>query len=503
LYTTNRTTIAAELAAANEHSVDFFEMLWYSPDLVGSCTQGMWPVDPNMRPCTNTPIAIMVNDSTVWPPLVGGSSGKGIRFSMSYSNDLCNAGEFVSDDGLARWRSFAKTWVRVMGHPRYLKVEGRPVLKILGPYNFLAKQCSGNATLAQSLINQLRALSVEAGVGDPLIGGGWVSEDAPMPERRYQGVNFDYTGDYDSATRSAALGNCASTDVVLPWAELASYNDGERWENHSSDAVPWVPNINGGYDMRPTGNRSGQCTYAEPTLAQWKGYLLKVKDALQTPNARFGYPTGNGDVQAAVTLYAWNEFAEGGIIAPTQGQGWMKLQGISDVFGGEHEALKTDNTATALATPSRSISWWWDDDHHESADGLIKFCTEHRDIVTRVMMLCEVFTCIAADWANASAPKGTCTNNGGVGGTVTGQLSDKCKQAIPALTKLGIKTELWLGEDDSITSARYQFAHTNETAASLLRIAEENPGLSGFNLDLESHAPFFDSDRLAYHAYLH
>lgn len=158
--------------------------------------------------------------------------------------------------------------------------------------------------------------------------------------------------------------------------------------------------------------------------------------------------------------------------------------------------------ATAWATPAREISWWWDDDHHPSADGLIKFCTAHRNIVTRVMLMCEVFTCVAADWTNASAPRGTCTNNNGIGGTVTGTLSRKCQQAISALAKLGVKTELWLGEDDSISSARYMFSHANETAASLLSIATKYPELSGFNFDLETKAPFFDEDRIAYNNFL-
>ena len=171
----------------------------------------------------------------------------------------------------------------------------------------------------------------------------------------------------------------------------------------------------------------------------------------------------------------------------------------------EGVAMKSDDgTGTLKLKPAgnRSISWWWDDDHHVSIDGLVSFCKEHRDIVTRVMMLCEVFTCIDADWSNASAPKATCVNNHGVGGTVTGQLSEKCKQAIPALKALGIETELWLGEDDSLPSAHYQFEHVSETAASLLQIAKENPGLSGFNLDLETHSAFNDMDRVAYNAYL-
>jgi hypothetical protein len=32
-------------------------------------------------------------------------------------------------------------------------------------------------------------------------------------------------------------------------------------------------------------------------------------------------------------IYAWNEFGEGGIVAPTRGEGMMKLQAIRLVFG--------------------------------------------------------------------------------------------------------------------------------------------------------------------------
>jgi len=32
-------------------------------------------------------------------------------------------------------------------------------------------------------------------------------------------------------------------------------------------------------------------------------------------------------------IYAWNEFGEGGIVAPTKGDGMMKLEAIREVFG--------------------------------------------------------------------------------------------------------------------------------------------------------------------------
>lgn len=307
LYTTNATTVRAELAAADAHGVDFFEMLWYSPDIVGSCKQGEWPADPNMRPCTNTPAAIMMaNGSSVWPAL--GSGGEGIRFALSYSNDLWKPGEYVGAAGLAKWLSYSRTFVRAMGHPRYLRVDGRPVFKVFAPYNFLQRQCSGNQTLAQSLISQLRAMAVEAGVGNPLIGGGWIGEDEPMGGRSYQGVEYDYCGNYNSASRAASLGTCIATDVVLPWSQLADNHDGAKWVAHSKDAVPWVPNIDAGYDTRAVpGNRSGQCTFAEPSVTEWTNYLRKVKSRMLAPGTRFGLPLGGGKVQPALTVYAWNE----------------------------------------------------------------------------------------------------------------------------------------------------------------------------------------------------
>ena len=86
---------------------------------------------------------------------------------------------------------------------------------------------------------------------------------------------------------------------------------------------------------------------------------------------------------------------------------------------------------------------------------------------------------------------------------MTGNLSSKCEQLIPRLSELGIQTELWLGEDDSITSARYMFAHVNETAEAVLAIAKKYPGqLTGINLDLETGATFTDQDRTNYSQFL-
>jgi hypothetical protein len=33
-------------------------------------------------------------------------------------------------------------------------------------------------------------------------------------------------------------------------------------------------------------------------------------------------------------IYAWNEYGEGGIVAPTRGEKEMKLEAIASIFGG-------------------------------------------------------------------------------------------------------------------------------------------------------------------------
>lgn len=55
-------------------------------------------------------------------------------------------------------------------------------------------------------------------------------------------------------------------------------------------------------------------------------------DALLKESHQLGIPNRNGTVQPAFVIYAWNEFGEGGIVAPTQGDGLMKLEGIREVF---------------------------------------------------------------------------------------------------------------------------------------------------------------------------
>lgn len=161
-------TIVAEVHAADA-SLDFFAMLYYGGD--ADC--GSNP-DPNLRYCLDAPLAYMLNTSEVW------AGTQRLRFFVTYSNDIDRgrAGEFVGAAGRDAWLSLVGTWVRAMAHPRYLRINGRPVFEILIPDIFNA-QCGGNVTLENELLGVFRAAGVAAGVGEVLIGGGWQNPSVP------------------------------------------------------------------------------------------------------------------------------------------------------------------------------------------------------------------------------------------------------------------------------------------------------------------------------------
>ena len=143
------------------------------------------------------------------------------------------------------------------------------------------------------------------------------------------------------------------------------------------------------------------------------------------------------------------------------------------------------------APPRRAVSWWWSAPRPSASpfgndtatSAMLAFVKANRAIVTTLIMECGVVTCVK----NYTAPRGSpCLNNHGNGGQITGDLFPACKAALPALAALGVRAELWLGEDDSILSARTLFGHAAETAAALVAVARANPGINGFNLDLEA-----------------
>ncbi len=62
--------------------------------------------------------------------------------------------------------------------------------------------------------------------------------------------------------------------------------------------------------------------------------MKHTKKAALAKHTSLGLPKKDGTMQKAFTIYAWNEFGEDGILAPTKGAVTMMLESINNVFGG-------------------------------------------------------------------------------------------------------------------------------------------------------------------------
>ena len=419
--TTNEDTIAREVAAADGHGLDFFDMLYYD----GGSNCG-YNADPGLRWCLNSALAFMLNSSTVWR----NTSGR-LHFFISYSNDIDvhEPDAFVGPNGDSKWDGLVKTWVAAMRHSRYLKVNGRPLFKVLIPSIFI-QECGDNATLAMLRLRELTTAAIAQGLQPPLIGGGWQNpsvpagtDPAPRPHpegfmqytrtrinctgcdlntssvstvnecegkcnatrgclaavvrrpadaqqvlsctlksdagpgtadaahdtyvRVNERVPYEWTGTYNAAPPTCPGqpdSRCprfqhswwpnatAHGARIFPYRECGDYQRDARG-NHSNDAVPYLPNVIAGFDPRPWEEQSP--SFAMPSHTEWMAALRQVKEQCETTANRFGFPDASQPhgYQPAFSIYAWNEFGEGGILAPTHGEGFMKLRAIAEVFG--------------------------------------------------------------------------------------------------------------------------------------------------------------------------
>ena len=118
------------------------------------------------------------------------------------------------------------------------------------------------------------------------------------------------------------------TSHVYPYEKPAEFHAQCR-AGHTEDAIPSIPYIGSGWNPRPWGDP--RPAFQLPDRQQWKAALETVKTDLGS--GKFGLPLSDRRLQPAVTIYCWNEFGEGGMVAPTQGDRYMKLEVIREVFG--------------------------------------------------------------------------------------------------------------------------------------------------------------------------
>ena len=296
-------TMDREIACAAEYGVDFFQMLWYFNGIDNTEERG-----PNIR------LLNVALDQFQKSP-----NADRMKFCIEY----CNHEPFQIKKQ-ADWDWAVQTWVDMMRHPSYLRVDGKPVFKVHSWHHFWFEN-DENYEQCQKRLEQLRTATRDAGLGEIMIGAGIGSLQAIISPEDRIAVLFDYTTTYMELPPDLP----AREEGNHPFETLAEFNRSSR-QAHKADAIPYLPYFGLNFNAEPWGDARARFEF--PTKAQLAAEWERMKADLNDETLNLGFPISEKRRQKAFLIYAWNEFGEGGFLAPSRGEKNMKLETLRDMF---------------------------------------------------------------------------------------------------------------------------------------------------------------------------
>jgi hypothetical protein len=292
-------TMDREIGAAAEHGVDAFIILWYYNDPDREREANARFLNRGLTNFVSSPVA----------------------HRMRFMIEFCNHPPFeVKTD--EEWSRCLEAWMPAFRHPSCLRVGGKIPFKVHGAYHFYM-QNNQDIDRCREQLDALRRAVRDAGLGEMLIGGGVGSGGSIAPEHPYAQL-FDFTCTYMDVP------SLERKEEDYPYETLAEMARNGRKE-HCDDAIPYVPYVPAGWNPKPW--RDPRPSFSLPNRKQWERELIQVADDLKSCE-KMGLPLPDGGRRKMFTIYAWNEFGEGGFVAPTKGEGSMKLEVIRELFGG-------------------------------------------------------------------------------------------------------------------------------------------------------------------------
>jgi hypothetical protein len=296
-------TMDKEIKAAADHGVDFFSILYYYG---GNVTNR----EKKDVPYLNSGLTFFLES--------------GNAHMMKFMIELTNHPPFdvtAPED----WDECMDVFIEAMKHPSYLKIDGRAVLKIHAGDQFYIDM-GNDVVKCRNVIKQLRERARNAGIGELLITVGTYGK-GPINESHH----FSKIGEIDGTMQYMGVPELPSREKNYPYEDLVAEATSVR-DVRKSDVLNWVPYFPAGWNPRPW--HDDRPKFELPNREQWEKGLKDLKsDLLKYSN--LGFPKKDGTTQKAFTIYAWNEFGEGGFVAPTVGDQYMKLEVIKEIFGEE------------------------------------------------------------------------------------------------------------------------------------------------------------------------
>jgi hypothetical protein len=227
----------------------------------------------------------------------------------------------------AAWPECVRLYLGYFREPTYQTVLGdRPLVYLFNAADMLGPERFASEDFARQAFDTLRAACRHDGVGDPyVVVQDWSSAVA------HHFVEL-LGGDAVSAYASDGRGQGA------PFEALAAHTQ-SWWDEFAATGSPVVPLATAGWDPRPRIETptpwhdygSADHYYETPTpqalAAHVRAAIQWVRDHPQAAEAN------------AVLIYAWNEFDEGGWLAPTLSEGSARLDALKVILRRDGAAM--------------------------------------------------------------------------------------------------------------------------------------------------------------------
>jgi hypothetical protein len=261
-----------QIDLAADHGVAYFSFCWYWHD--------------NKKPL-NVPA---VEEDPKHVPMRLFMQAKNNR-RMEFSLLVANHGGFEIV-GTEAWRQAADYWITLFKHPRYLRLEGKPVLVIFSP--------RGVDRQGLAYLQEAARKAGFPGVAVAGCGGGKLDDGFQI--RTAYNVKPKGTGERKSEKHT--------------YQELVDANV-QAWQ--AVPGQPFIPVATQGWDRRPWEAPNGEglgpngspvSWYFEKGTPEQFGEMLKRMAAWMEAN-----PTAATKDRLAI-IYAWNEIGEGGWLVP-------------------------------------------------------------------------------------------------------------------------------------------------------------------------------------------
>ena len=214
--------------------------------------------------------------------------------------------------------------------PNHWMRDGKPFFSIYSAPRFV--QDMGGPEKTRQLLDEARKIAIADGLAGIYFQGmnPWSEKAAKL----LSDAGFDCIGSYNLATCPAAVACEKDGTFTFDYSEMLPWHQ-KCWKEYSTGAtVPYIPAVTAGRDV------TMRCRNEEPfpwrTVRYPYGYIClgntpdKFQSLLESAKK---HVEADPKAPRAILIYGWNEYTEGGYIAPNNFDADGFLRAVAAVFG--------------------------------------------------------------------------------------------------------------------------------------------------------------------------